>query len=366
MHVAIVGAGIMGLSAARALLKRGCKVSIYDQGSIPYPAASSFDAHRLIRYPYGSHVGYMRMVRAAYDVWEQVWKDVKAHHYVPTGTLVLGTSARGWVAESKAALLNEHIPLETLTRLDLATRFPYLFHDDIYEAYYLPSGGVLLAARILEALAHFLSASGVSVNSHSAVTAIEAETSTLQLENGQQITADHIIITAGAWVTRLMPDLSPLITPSKQTLLYYQLPDSVKSLWQKAPMILDIDNNSGFYLVPPVAGTGLKTGDHRFSLCGDPRHSRQATTSEIEAIRQATSHRLPSFSAYPIQESKSCFYSVASEERFICHRTAQTWVLTGFSGHGFKFGPLIGEQLAKALVCDLSEKAFCKWLAGHL
>lgn len=366
MHVAIVGAGIMGLSTARALVKRGCKVSVYDQGPIPNPAASSFDEHRLIRYPYGNHTGYMRMVRSAYAAWERVWQDVQTRHYVQTGTLVLGTSPSGWVTDSKAALLQDGILLKQLKRADLAARFPYIFPDDISEAYYLDSGGVLMASRILEALALFLSRSGVSINNHCAITAVNTNTSTLQLADGRQVTADRIVITAGAWITRLLPELSPQITPSKQTILYFQLPDEAITQWQKAPMILDIDHHSGFYLVPPVAETGLKTGDHRFSLMGDPVHPVPPSVSEIETIKQATCHRIPAFTDYPIAASESCFYSVSTDERFICHRKAQTWVLTGFSGHGFKFGPLIGEDLVKTIFRELPEKAFHRWLAGHI
>lgn len=365
MHVAIVGAGIMGLSAARAFLKRGCHVSIYDQGPVPNPASSSFDDHRLIRYPYGNQTGYMQMVRSAYEAWEHVWQDVKAEHYVQTGTLVLGTSPCGWVAESKAALLDANISLELLTRPDLMARYPFLYTDDIHEAYYLASGGVLLASRILDALTHFLSNNSVSVNDHNAITAINTETATLHLSDGQMASADHIVVTAGAWVTRLLPHLSTQITPSKQTIVYYQLPDEVKATWQKAPMILDIDNHSGFYLVPPVAGTGLKTGDHRFSLRGNPAHPEPPTKSEIDTIKQATSHRLPAFARYPIKESKTCYYSVARDEQFLCHKTAHTWILTGFSGHGFKFAPLIGEQLARAVLAEIPESIFTQWLAGQ-
>ena len=365
MHVAIVGAGIMGLSAARAFLKQGCQVSIYDQGPIPNPAASSFDDHRLIRYPYGNQAGYMRMVGSAYAVWEQVWQDVKARHYVQTGTLVLGTSTHGWVAESKAALHDANISLERLARPDLTARYPYLYTDDICEAYYLASGGVLLASRILDALTHFLSSNSVSINSHNAITAIDAETAALHLSSGQLVTADHIVVTAGAWVTQLLPHLSAQITPSKQTIVYFQLPDEVKAIWQKAPMILDIDNHSGFYLVPPVAETGLKTGDHRFSLRGNPAHPEPPTKSEIDTIKQATSHRLPAFARYPIIESKTCYYSVTRNEQFLCQKAAHTSVLTGFSGHGFKFAPLIGEQLARTVLGEIPEATFTQWLAGH-
>jgi glycine/D-amino acid oxidase-like deaminating enzyme len=50
-----------------------------------------------------------------------------------------------------------------------------------------------------------------------------------------------------------------------------------------------------------------------------------------------------------VLEAKTCFYSVAPGERFIAEPLERAWVLAGFSGHGFKFGALIGEAIAETL-----------------
>ena len=49
MKVTVVGAGIMGLSAAWALSRRGHDVTVLDQGPVPNPRGASVDQHRLIR-----------------------------------------------------------------------------------------------------------------------------------------------------------------------------------------------------------------------------------------------------------------------------------------------------------------------------
>ena len=67
MRITIVGAGVMGLSAAWALARKGHKIHIVDQGLIPNPYASSVDQHRLIRHPYGAERGYTRMINRAYE-----------------------------------------------------------------------------------------------------------------------------------------------------------------------------------------------------------------------------------------------------------------------------------------------------------
>ena len=44
---------------------------------------------------------------------------------------------------------------------------------------------------------------------------------------------------------------------------------------------------------------------------------------------------------------------------------AQAWVLAGFSGHGFKFAPAVGEMLARTLAGALAPAAMTAWAAGR-
>ena len=59
--------------------------------------------------------------------------------------------------------------------------------------------------------------------------------------------------------------------------------------------------------------------------------------------------RLVGFERYRALEARTCFYSVAEDERFVVEPRGRAWLLAGFSGHGFKFGAVIGEAVAEAL-----------------
>src|SRR5260370_39325593 len=69
MKAIIVGGGIMGLSTAWALAREGHDVELFEQAELPNPLASSMDEHRLIRHPYGDHIGYARMIDDAFTAW---------------------------------------------------------------------------------------------------------------------------------------------------------------------------------------------------------------------------------------------------------------------------------------------------------
>ncbi|MEA2754370.1 MAG: hypothetical protein QOJ54_659 [Aliidongia sp.] len=365
MKISIVGAGIMGLGTAWALERLGHQVTIFEQGPIPNPLASSHDSHRLIRFPYGDKAGYMRMVGDAFAVWQRLWADLGETLYCETGTLALASGTTRWFRDSAEALAQAGHTIERLDAAALAQRFPLLRAESVAEGFYLPSGGVLLAGRILEALARRLAGLGVELRLNTPVRSIDPDRGWVTLSDGGVVGADAVLVAAGPWIARLVPSLRRRVTPSRQILAYVEPPVSFAAAWRDMPMLLDIDAESGFYAVPPVAGTGLKFGDHRFVLGGDPDLDREARADEAESLLDSCRSRLRQGDRYQITRLKTCFYTVEPNERFIVEPLGIAgWVMSPCSGHGFKFGPLLGSAVAGAI--DSGEAGdITLWAAGE-
>ena len=369
MKITVVGAGIMGLSAAWALQRDGHQVTVLEQGPVPNPLGSSVDEHRLIRHPYGGERGYTRMINPAYAAWEQVWADLGARHYAPTGTLVLDRGDR-WTAATAITLEAERIPFRHLNVAEFSASFPLLSAAGILGALLLESGGTLFAGDILAGLARHLRQRGVRIEERNAVRELDPEHGRVVLTAGPTVEADQLIVAAGPWAPRLVPGLSSRVTPSRQVVVYLQPPAERAASWRTHPMILDIDPAAGFYLVPPRARasgaiSGLKIGDHSFTLTGNPDRDREATEAEAQHIIRQVGTRLRDIGHYAIREAKTCFYDVTVDEHFVAQPlAARGWVLSGFSGHGFKFAAVLGLELARTLRGEQNATALTEWAAG--
>lgn len=366
MHVGIVGAGAMGLATAWALLRRGHRVTVFDQGPVPNPLGSSVDEHRLIRFPYGDRAGYTAMVAEAFAAWESVWADLGERLYVETGSLVYGGPEAGYAADCATTLAARGIRVEWLDAGDLRRLYPLLQAEEDTRAFRLGSGGVLLARRIVAGLAGLVAARGGVVASGTPVRAVDPVAGTIMLDGGDTRRFDRVVVAAGPWINRLLPWMAARVTPSRQVLVYLEAPATTAREWEAMPLILDLDRDTerGFYLVPPVAGTGLKVGDHRFSLTGDPDCDREAGLEEARAIMDHCRLRLRGLDQYRIRHSATCFYTVEPKERFQVVTGDRLVALSACSGHGFKFAAVMGLELAALLEGARDAAAVAAWAAG--
>jgi sarcosine oxidase subunit beta len=372
----VLGAGIMGLSAAWGLSRAGFSVAVLDRSPPPNPRGASVDNHRLIRHAYGAEAWYMRMVSDAFTAWDALFDEMNERLLARTGVLAMSATSGGWLAESRAALRGDGFAVEDLAADAIVSRFPFLRADGLSDGFAMREGGVLLARRIVAALARHLASRGVAFRIAEAREA-DPERGRLVFTDGTTAEADLLVVAAGPWAPRLLPglaagrwadrqglDLSAPVRATRQIVVDLEPPPEHRAAWAEAPMLLEIDPEAGFYAVPPVAGTPLKIGDHRFADHGDPDGPPHATPAEAEAILSLAAPRIGDLHRYRVLGARACHYDVAAQERFLLQPLgARGVVMSGFSGHGFKFGPLLGLAVGTAAAAG-QLRPLAPWAAG--
>ena len=362
-EVAIIGAGIAGLSLAWALHKRGIRASLYDKGPIPNPLSSSFDEHRITRHTYGDLSGYGALMPHAFKVYDELWADLRETHYLSTNLVYVARKATDWYAATAGDLDAMGIAHRPLGLAEIAERLPMLNVDGITEAFEVEGAGMLFASRILTGLARWLREAGVDLRPNTQVTDLDVESGTFRA-NGAGKRADTVVVAAGAWLPFVYPQ-GPRLIPSRQTMLYLRPPRHLNAAWANAPVLVDQGTTHGAYILPPRGGTRLKIGDHVFTRRGTGADDRIATESDMAPVTIAAREIFADFDSYELLEAKVCYYTVAEDERFVVEPIGKAgWLLSACSGHGFKLGPLIASGLADALTGRRSTGDLPTWAAG--
>ncbi len=355
MKVAIIGAGIGGMSTARELSRRGVQVALFDQGPIPNPIASSVDEHRITRHTYGGLPGYAALMPAAFAAYDDLWRDIGRSHYLATGIVYLTRGGIDDYPQVAADLDALGIPHRPLGLDQLAMQLPHVALDGVSSAFKAEGSGILFAARIAHDLAAWLAeAEGVTLHPGAHVSAVDPVAGTL-VADGVTHSADVVVVAAGAWVSDLLPGLAGRLIPSRQMVLYLDPPAHLVQAWARSPVLVDVGPTHGAYILPPREGTRLKIGDHRFTRLGHGSDDRIATPDDLAPVLAAARTALADFDSYAMTERKVCYYTVTADERFVLEPVGPAgWVQSACSGHGFKLGALMGRILARALTGEIT------------
>lgn len=350
MRIAVVGAGIAGLSTAWSLLKRGHQVTLVEQGTIPNPLAASGDHHRIIRRAYGAASGYGRLITEAYAAWDEMWADLGENHLDPRGFLCVSREAGDEAEGYRDGLEAGGFPFELCDPDEAVARWPFLEAGTFRYAFFSTEGGALHCRAIARGLAAWLRERGAFVYENSKVVRIDPEAGHLTLEDGGRIEADTIVVAAGAWVLKLFPQLAGTLKTWRTALAYVEPPDDLREAWERAPVILDVGGRTDGYMIPPTGGAGMKFGSglHKVET-SDADWNRTAVEGEGEAIRDLFQPPIARVREYRVTEVVTCAYTFTEDERFFGSAVGKCVIVSACSGHGYKFGAAVGRRVAAAI-----------------
>jgi monomeric sarcosine oxidase len=357
-RVHIIGAGIVGLSTALALLSQGTReVTIFEQAAVDSERATSHDSSRLLRFAYGSDMAYAEMVMLSLSKWKQLALLTQRALCTRCGLLMFDGPEEECTRQSFRVMQELNLPVEQLSQRQCRARFPQFATGNTDFISYNAEAYILHASTCLRALKQRILDLGGKIRENCQVTAIDHEVHgqpvRIYTDQGEICATESVVLALGPWVHRLLADLSLPVRLTRQYLLYFEgLPHARYSV-NTFPAFMTGDLY-GFPMhdTPPSSGSRpywLKAASHAFGPTIDPYEDYPLNEQAIKAIAEKLQEILPELHQARLAKVKACMYDVTPDEDFILdHVPGDPRIVfaTGLSGHGFKFGPLLGELLA--------------------
>ena len=346
--VVVVGVGGMGSAALYHLARRGQRVLGLERFDLLHEQGSSHGLTRIIRLAYFEHPDYVPLLRRAYELWRELQAEAGEQLLWTTGIIEGGEQVLDGVLRSCAEHGIEH---EVLAGDEVERRFPAFRLPPELEVVYQADGGFVTPERCIVAHVEGALARGATYRARERVLDWVPTQSGVRVRTDRgEVEAERLVVAAGAWsdeVARLIPGS---VRPVRQSLAWFQPTAPELFTPKRMPVFNVVLGDEHVYGFPSHGIPGLKLGRYeRQGESGSPDLiSREPTLADETSLRAFAERYLPE-GAGPTVALKTCLFELSPDEHFLIDRHPESEavvVAAGFSGHGYKFCPVVGEILA--------------------
>jgi sarcosine oxidase len=346
----------MGSASLYHLARRGNRVLGLERFTIPHEMGSSHGVTRIIRLAYYEHPSYVPLLLRAYELWRELERRTGERLLHITGSIDAGPGDGEIFRGAQLACELHHLPHEILTAKQLQQRFP---------AYYLPAdtmalfqnqGGLLLPELCIDSHIKCAKASGAEAHVHERVLGWEPRGGGVRVTTEIAVyDAARLVISAGPWISKLVPMLKDIAVPERQVLAWFQ-PRSPGHFDPSCFPVFNLTVGEGrYYGFPQFGIPGFKIGryHHRQQVIDPDEMDRECHIEDEEVLRGFVEKYFPAGSG-PTLSMQTCIFTNTPDEHFVLGvdpQFPQVVICSPCSGHGFKFSSVVGE-----IVADLCEK----------
>jgi sarcosine oxidase len=353
--VIVLGVGGMGSAAAAELARRGRRVLGLEQFAPAHDRGSSHGHTRIIRTAYYEHPAYVPLVRRAFRLWHELEQRTGRHLLTPCGCLSIGRPGGEVIEGVRSAAAEHRLAVEDLDPAALRRRFPPFRFDDSYVGLLEQDAGFLYVEDCVRAHVADAEAHGATLRWGEAVQSWEASDKGVSVRTDcDTYHADRLVLTAGAWATRLLGEWGARLAVMRQVIFWLAPADPRPFARDRFPIYLADTPEGAFYGLPAIDPRGHKVAQHYGApeLPGPEAVERTITDADEAPVRAFVRRHLPAADG-PRRHASVCLYTLSPDRHFVIDvhpAHPNVAVAAGFSGHGFKFAPVVGEILA-----DLAE-----------
>lgn len=336
--VVVVGLGIHGSAAVHSLARRGVDVIGIDRFGPAHARGSSHGRTRMIRRAYPNPV-WNGLVARAHDGWRALEHE--------TGTTLVHRTGGLYAHRGEAQLQGPDCRVVD-DPAEMSHLMPGFAVPEGYRAVFDPSAGVVEAADALAALQRGALARGAQLRWQTRVEGWEriADGVVVRTDSGD-VRARRLVVAGGSWMRTLVPQLAPLLEVWR--ILTLTVAPGQPVGMPPALGAFSVDRPEGLVFgIPDAAGNGVKVGVDAGEVWDPEIAVAPPTEDEAASLRELMSRYVPGIDTSPA-ELAACLYTMTADRRFIVGALAaspEVIIASACSGHGFKFGPAVGDALA--------------------
>jgi sarcosine oxidase len=362
--VILTGAGGMGSAAAFEFARRGRSVLALEQFPLVHDRGSSHGHTRIIRRAYYEHPAYVPLVRRAFERWYDLEQRTGRHLLTECDCLAIGPPG-GEVVTGVLASAREHgLAVDRLDPAGLRRAYPQFRFDDGSEGVLERGAGFLYVEECVRAHLDAARSLGATIQADEAVTGWQSDGRSVVVTTAKgEYRAASLVLTAGPWAGELLANHGAPLRVMRQTMLWFGTADDAAFRRDRFPIFLAEVPGGPFYGLPVIDGRGLKVARHYGApeLRSPDEVERVIRPADEPLVRRFLDAYLPAVNG-PLRYGQTCIYTLTPDRHFLIDRHPEypnVAVAGGFSGHGFKFAPVVGEVLA-----DLVETGRTRWPIG--
>ncbi|HVC78950.1 MAG TPA: FAD-binding oxidoreductase [Chloroflexota bacterium] len=349
--IVIVGGGCMGASIAYHLALAGAgDITLLERGTLGSGTTGASSA--IIRQHYGIPT-LAAMAQRSLRIFQHFDELVGGEVGFRQTGLLIGARAEDFEAIGGAVAMQRDLGIDTrmVDRAELRALEPRMVIDDLVGACHEPEAGYADPVATTMAYSRAARAAGARIRENTPVEALLVEDGVargVRLAGGAVLRASTVIVAANIWSVPLLRQVGidlPVHGTRHPCLLLRQPAD----FGPQHAIFFDFTN--GLYLKPEGANLTLAgTLDESEALAADPTRVPSGPTHE-EAERFATraSRRFPALEQATLQSGYAGLYDVSEDWQPIIGPMlgiSGLFGALGFSGHGFKLCPVVGELVA--------------------
>ena len=351
--VVVVGGGVMGAAALRYLAELGCSRPVLLERETLASGSTGHCAggvRTLFSDELNVRIGLesiRRLERFEEEVGEQLDLRLDGYLFLLDDPNDLERFEADLVHQAAAG-----IDTRVLAPDDARELVPQLAVEDLCGAVFNPVAGTVTPDLVVQGCARLAARLGARVEQSSAVERILVEGGSVagvETVRGR-IDTDCVVLTAGVW-SRALAATVELDLPVEPERRFMHVTGAAPDFPQRLP--LTVDFSSSFYF--HREGSGILFGG-----------------AELDELAPVAERRLPALGELELRHTISGFYEMSPDRNALIGTATEPAGLvyaTGFSGHGFQQGLVVGEHLAQLALgleptFDLSQFAVERFARG--